>query len=247
MKFFFKKKHTVSEKSIHHPEIGEIKFVSSVKARHIRISVGSSGIRVTVPKYATMEEAMGFVSKKSDWIKQSMLKVAKHKHTIFTPETEFSTHDRKLQLIEWKSESFRVQRTKDALKIFYPQGTDLLSDHAQTIIRGYIEQTIRKEAKEYLPQRTAQLAEKYEFSYHGVSVKNVISRWGSCSASNHINLNMHLMRLPQHLCDYVILHELVHTVHKNHAAVFWNSLDKLTDMKAKQLSKEIKQYRADNY
>jgi len=73
---------------------------------------------------------------------------------------------------------------------------------------------LRKEAKDYLPQRTELLAAAHGFKYSGVTVKNISSRWGSCSSTNHINLNIHLVRLPEHLSDYVILHELTHTVHK---------------------------------
>ena len=50
------------------------------------------------------------------------------------------------------------------------------------------------------------------------------------------------MRLPNHLIDYVILHELAHTKVKNHSVTFWNFLDTLTDYKAKKLDKELKTY-----
>jgi len=50
------------------------------------------------------------------------------------------------------------------------------------------------------------------------------------------------MRLPDHLIDYVILHELVHTVHHNHSKRFWAMLDKVTDG-AKILDKELSKYR----
>ena len=132
--------------------------------------------------------------------------------------------------------------SKDALKIFYPYDVDIQSDKAQEIICNYITDAIREEAKEYLPQRTKQLAVEHGFSYSSVAVKNVSSRWGSCSSQNRINLSIHLVRLPQHLSDYVILHELTHTVHKNHAPIFWRHLDKITNYKAKQLAKELKLY-----
>ena len=103
-------------------------------------------------------------------------------------------------------------------------------------------ETIRKEAKEYLPQRVEQLAEQLGFSYSDVRVKNLSSRWGSCSTNNRINLNIHLVRLPQHLSDYVILHELTHTIHKNHGKDFWQVLNNLTDGKAEQLRVEIRKY-----
>ncbi len=235
---------------VQHPTVGEVQFVSSDTAKYIRISLKPfGGIRVTVPKRASVRQAMAFVDQKTDWILQAQKRIAVHEnnHTVFTPETVFSTHSRRLQLLPWKTEQFRAQLAKDSLKIFYPQDADILSDNAQARIRDYIEQTLRKEAREYLPQRTGELAVQHGFTYHGVTVKNVSSRWGSCSATNHINLNIHLMRLPQHLSDYVILHELAHTIHKNHSARFWNCLDEYTGGKAKRLAAEMRQFHTNRY
>ena len=162
---------------------------------------------------------------------------------IFTPDTVFSTQNHRLQLIPWKSEQFRAQLSKDFLKIFFPYQIEILSERSQKIIRDYVIRAIKEEAKEHLPKRTKQLANEHGFSFKKVIVKNVRSRWGSCSATNNINLNIHLMRLPQHLTDYVILHELAHTVHKNHGEDFWQCLNKITGGKAKLLAKEMKQYR----
>ena len=196
-----------------------------------------------------MRKALAFVETKTDWIINAKARVAEQekKYIIFTPETNFSTRKRKLKLIPWKSEQFRVQLTKDTLQIFYPNETDILSDKSQKIIRDYIIDTLKKEAKEYLPLRTEQLATEHGFSHIGVTVKNITSRWGSCSQKNHINLNIHVVRLPQHLLDYVILHELTHTVHKNHGTEFWQTLNKLSNGKAKQLATEIKNFHSDKF
>jgi predicted metal-dependent hydrolase len=50
------------------------------------------------------------------------------------------------------------------------------------------------------------------------------TRWGSCSSKNNISLNSSLVFLPEALIRYVCLHELVHTIHKNHGRVFWEAL-----------------------
>jgi len=241
----------VAEKLIvQYPQIGEVHFVMSATAKYIRISLKPFvGIRVTVPNGTSIKQAMVFVETKKDWILQEHLRIASQekRYTIFTPDTVFRTQNRQVQLLPWKSGQFRAQLYRDTLKIFYPQETDLRSNQAQEIIREYIIGMIRKEAKEYLPQRTEQLATEHGFTYRGVTVKNVTSRWGSCSPVNHINLNIHLVRLPQQLSDYVILHELTHTVHKNHGKLFWQSLNLITGGKAKQLAAGMKQYHAEQF
>ena len=84
---------------------------------------------------------------------------------------------------------------------------------------------IRKKAKEFLPLRTEVLAKQHGFQYGKLSFRNQKTRWGSCSAHNNISLNIALVVLPARLIDYVILHELTHTVEKNHSAKFWNKLE----------------------
>lgn len=108
--------------------------------------------------------------------------------------------------------------------------------------RKAAELLLRQRALEYLPGRTAELAKLHGFSYRRISIRGSRTRWGSCSAVNNINLSIHLMQLPYHLIDYVILHELVHTIHKNHSPVFWQLLNQHTG-NAKALAREVRKYR----
>lgn len=83
---------------------------------------------------------------------------------------------------------------------------------------------LRKKAREYLPERLREIADSCGYKYNRVSLKYMKTRWGSCSFKNNINLNICLMTLENELIDYVLLHELVHTVEKNHGEGFWARL-----------------------
>ncbi len=82
------------------------------------------------------------------------------------------------------------------------------------------------EARRMLRSRVEELAGIYGFSINRVFIRRQKTRWGSCSGKNNINLNLKLAALPEMLCDYVILHELVHTRIKNHGRDFWQELGK---------------------
>jgi predicted metal-dependent hydrolase len=99
-----------------------------------------------------------------------------------------------------------------------------------------------EKARAYLFNRLNYFAQKYNFSYNRAVFRRQKTKWGSCSGRNNINLNINLVTLPEQLQDYVLLHELVHTKHKNHGKAFWMELDRLTG-DAKKLRKEMRKYR----
>ena len=116
----------------------------------------------------------------------------------------------------------------------------------QKLQKNYPQQELlpinKKEAKTVLTERLNFLAQKYKFSYNRLYIRNQKTRWGSCSSKNNISLNMNLIRLPQKLQDYVILHELVHTKHKNHSKKFWAEMDRYVG-EGKKLRKEMRECR----
>jgi len=100
----------------------------------------------------------------------------------------------------------------------------------------------RAEARKILVNRLNELCEQHGFHYNKVFMRNQKTRWGSCSTKNNISLNMKLVRLPDEMIDYILLHELVHTRIKNHTNVFWTELNRFVgDAKAK--SKKLNEYK----
>jgi hypothetical protein len=96
-------------------------------------------------------------------------------------------------------------------------------------------------AKKILIKRLNKISIDTGLSYNKVSIRNQKTRWGSCSSLNNINLNINLINLPLRLIDYVIFHELAHTIEKNHSIKFWNLLNRyLPD--SKNLNKELNNY-----
>ena len=101
-------------------------------------------------------------------------------------------------------------------------------------------QTIdRTDAKNRIIARLHHLAGEHGFKYNHVTVRNQKTRWGSCSPANNISLNIKLILLPEHLLDYVILHELVHTRVHNHSKKFWAELDRYIK-NSKSVSKRLR-------
>ncbi|MDD5590606.1 MAG: M48 family metallopeptidase [Dehalococcoidales bacterium] len=107
----------------------------------------------------------------------------------------------------------------------------------------YIDET---KARKMLAQRLESLASKFGFCYNRVFIRNQRTRWDSCSSKNNISLNIKLVRLPEELVDYVMLHELVHTRIKNHSKFFWQEMDKLVGA-GKQIASRLRVYGVELY
>jgi len=235
------------ERIIFFDGIGDVIFKKNKRARRLTIRIKNpKDIKVTIPAHISYKQAEDFVKEKSSWIKQTQVKIFDRSGelTVFHELSEFSTVSHALKIERIEGDKILRKIGKDVILVSVPFTQEISSSSVQEKIRAAILEAWRKEAKSILPGRIDELAKTFGFQYRGLSIKNMKSRWGSCSGHNGINLNLHLVRLPEHLCNYIILHELVHTVHKNHGKYFWATLDKLCG-DAKGLARELKNYRLD--
>ena len=158
-------------KYVNYPEIGDVLFEKSRKAKRVIIAIKSpSSIRVAVPRFISFRRAESFMLQKIDWIKKQQSKCLK-----------------KINITE-------------------------------------LSKSVSSEEKLKVKNQVEHLANKYGFTFRKITLRNMNTRWGSCTAQNNISLNIGLAVLTEELRDYIILHELVHTKIKNHSKEFWNEL-----------------------
>jgi predicted metal-dependent hydrolase len=225
--------------------IGAVEYRKSTKAKCLRIAVyKDKGVVVSVPRRFSFNEAESFVLSRLKWIEKSLQKLnsIKREQTVYNGKDVFSTKFRVMNLIPDDRKNLRLKISDKHFDICYPRDIDVENEVIQSIIRRFVEHVWKVEAHEYLPGRLQHWTQVYNLRCRSLTIKNTRSFWGKCGGDNSIVLSLHLMHLPEHLIDYVILHELCHTIHKNHQKEFWELLDKYTSGKAKILAKEMKNY-----
>lgn len=227
--------------------IGKILLEYSKRARNVNISVKPyKGVRVAVPYGVSLKSAEKFVYSKLNWIRKNLERVKQYesKKITYDGSKVITTCRHILSFTAINTERFSILIKDGIVNIRYPELLQITDRRVQRAIQVGIVEAYRIEAKEYLPGRVEYLANKHGFIYNKVFIKNMKSRWGSCSSKNNINLNLQLMRLPDELINYVILHELVHTKVKNHSPDFWiilnnvlkNAQDKRRNLKKYSMS-----------
>ncbi len=86
--------------------------------------------------------------------------------------------------------------------------------------KDYIEH--KEMARVLVLERLEYFNQFYNLKWGRVSIKNVKTRWGSCSSKGNLNFSYKIIKLAPHLADYIIVHELCHLKEMNHAQAFWD-------------------------
>lgn len=110
------------------------------------------------------------------------------------------------------------------------------------IITSKESERLRKKAKELILPRVQHYAEKFGFSYRSVKITSARRRFGSCSSKKNLCFSLFLALCSKEEIDYVVLHELCHTVHMNHSASFYSLLEAcLPDYKEREAALKKRQ------
>jgi predicted metal-dependent hydrolase len=236
---------TENVKVVIYKEIGEVSFIRKQSGRNLKITLRPfRGIRVIVPPFVSFEAAGKFVESKISWIRKQQEKMDRYerKITIFSEDTVFRTKDHVLSMGTQEKSAVQAIIKNGIIRVNYPAFADVTDERIQQVVRRAVVAALKMEASKYLPSLTVQLAGQFGFKHGQVSLRNNKTRWGSCSPDNRISLNIHLMRIPDRLQVYIILHELCHTVHKHHQKSFWQLLDQITGGQARELDRELNRY-----
>ncbi len=79
----------------------------------------------------------------------------------------------------------------------------------------------KEAARALVHSRLVHFNAHYNVPLRKVFIKNLKSRWGSCSSRGNLNFNYKILFLPPAVADYIVAHELCHLKHFNHSVEFW--------------------------
>lgn len=222
-------------------EFGRVMIRVDARARKFVFRMRSDGVHVTMPPGVSEKElrrALNDVRPKLV-VSQAELKEVKLMDQDYRIDAELF----KVYVVQGTMDRFLAQSKLGEVKIVCPPEADFANDSLQAWLQKVIVEAMRKNAKAVLLPRLSELAEAHHFQYASVKINSSRGRWGSCSGRKNINLSCYLMLLPTHLIDYVLLHELCHTVEMNHSDHFWTLMNQVTDGKAYVLREELKAFK----
>lgn len=202
---------------IRHDTLGDIIIRRVSRARGVSVRLNLDGdIVVTTGKYTPLYFIRRMLDSSADTIR-TMAEKAPQRPVYRDGDTIGQTHHLEVS----RAPQLAAHTTASIIHVNLPDNEKISSTTVQSFIRDEVKKVLRKEARTYLEARLAVLAERYDFHYKKVRLTHAGTRWGSCSTTGTISLNIALMKLPLELIDYVLIHELCHTREMNHSRAFW--------------------------
>ncbi|HEU4830639.1 MAG TPA: SprT family zinc-dependent metalloprotease [Candidatus Saccharimonadales bacterium] len=204
---------------IHDEEFGNITLRRSARATQVRVRVAPDGtLRASLPMYAPTLLVKRLIKGSRNELRELLFE--SRPKTVYENGMQIGK-SHTLIVQAYGGETHNVIRHGQQIIVKLPSTATLNDSRVVNSIRDVVIAALRVEAKSYLPKRLAFLATKHGFQYEKLRFSHAGGRWGSCSTTGTISLNIALMKLPFELIDYVLLHELSHTKQMNHSPSFW--------------------------
>ncbi|MBI9070987.1 MAG: M48 family metallopeptidase [Melioribacteraceae bacterium] len=221
-------------------DIGDKKISYNLKrskrAKYIRIEIDREAqLNLIVPERASVENAEKFIYTKLDWILKHQDKVLTRTRKKAGTKIDFFLFGKRLN-----HRFLKIDEAKN-YKLNFINGSLVIEgpDSDRLIMQKLYDEWLRAQANVYIPARVKFYAEEYNFKYNRVTIKNISSKWGSCSSKGNLNFNLKLMKYRKEVVDYIVVHELCHLIEMNHSPKFWKLVSAIIP-NYKQLDKELK-------
>ena len=200
-------------------------IIRSPKRKTAAIKIQKGRVVVMVPDFLKLPAIESIVSSKTRWIQE---KLAIQNEMIAIPVKQFiaGEHfsclgtDYTLKLISGAYPALSVLQTE--LEVTMP---DNIVNKA-IVIKQLLTQWYKRGAESELKRKTEAYARIIGVTPKDITIKTFKARWGSCSSSGSLYYNWKIMMAPESVVDYVVIHELCHLLHHNHAPAYWQTVAK---------------------
>jgi predicted metal-dependent hydrolase len=197
----------------------------SLRAKRIRLTISArNGLIVVLPRRCGLQQIPPLLEEKKEWIALHLGRFAELRKRAAAAPAELLPA---LILLPALGEQWPVAYLPTAAKTVAVRTTasgSLAVQGAVTDIRACqeaLQRWLARRTREQLVPRLTRLSLQSGLAYSRAVVRGQRTRWASCSGQGTISLNYKLLFLPSHLVGYILMHELCHTRHMNHAEKFW--------------------------
>lgn len=199
--------------------------------RSIGFSIGSKGLEVTAPQWASMHDIESALQTKTAWIVRKLQEAAQRQS--LRQEVRICWRDG--GVIDYLGNAMKLRltggdlqplRTRQAYREQQADGSQslhlpLTEQASENQVRAVVQAWILREARTHFTARLLHFAPLVGVRWNALRLSSAATRWGSANSEGVIRLNWRLMQHSPRIIDYVVVHELAHLHHMDHSPQFW--------------------------
>lgn len=201
-------------------------LIKSKRRKTCEVIVEKDEITIRAPFDKPIKEVESILNDKIKWISQKQKEIQIQKSEIVKPSFDdgstlsYLGKNYKLKIIyEDKSEE-KIEFYHDTFIVYL----HIKENNLEEKIRYLYEDWLMYHADQIFKDKVDRYSKIVDVTPKRIVIKNLKNRWGSVTKNNTINLNVNLMKAPEDIIDYIIIHELSHFKVKGHSYQFWNYL-----------------------
>jgi predicted metal-dependent hydrolase len=205
-----------------------LKVRAHPRARRIALKIDHAGdaVEMVLPRRCSRSEALRFLEASRGWIDARLAKLP--------PRIPFA--DGALVPVMDVPHAIRAMGAVRGQGPAWVEDGELRVAGDPAFLARRTRDFLRGLAKRELSTRAETMAALVERKVKRVTVRDTVSRWGSCARDGNLSFSWRLIFAPEAVIDYVVAHEVAHLVEMNHSKRFWRIVEKLhPDAKAERL------------
>lgn len=179
--------------------------------KHARLRVHEDGaVLLIVPQRFTEEEVAKVIEMKSQWIAS--------KQQFFNQKEKIALRRNELLLLGNRYTYYYSSKYTNKVVVNHESKT--IQARRDLLDMSVREKWMKSIAGKYIRQRVVELSENLLLPFNKLYIRSQKRKWGNCSAEKNISINWRIIKAPPFVIDYVITHELCHTVIMKHTVKF---------------------------
>lgn len=192
-------------------------------------------VTVKAPFFVSDKKINELVDVKRGWIEKKLLQMK----LINESKENFSFDEG--QTLLYLGKPYPIKKTQTGNTFLFDGESFIISDLPFPQTEKLAANWFKNRAKETILERLKLHSAQTGLSYSGAKITAAKTVWGSCSGNNALCFSFRLLFAPIEAIDYVILHELAHTIEHNHSKKFWSIVEKMMPnyMNQKNILKKI--------
>jgi len=202
------------------------------KRKSVELLIDPTGVvRIKAPKGTEEERIEKFVKSKGDWIlkktKEMFEPVKKITARTYEEGSKFLYLGKEYPIAIQIDTSIKKAEASFQNETFTIVGKTGEEDEVKTALEKFYRKKCRQKIKKRADYYQKNCQKLFKVKYKEIAIKEEKGRWASCSSERNMNFNWRLIMAPDHVIDYIVVHEMCHLAHMNHSKSFWTLVGKI--------------------